>query len=232
VPRLRGHGRALTREQRKAFDDSVRDDDNKGREQTFAEPEVEDVTDSACPTCHGTRLNAGPRRAVCGHRHHRHCIALSVRDVHPPVGGGPATEGADSGRETGIARDLVPEIKGRLEFLEEVGLGYLTLDRGAPTLSGGEAQRIRLAAQLGSNLQGVCYVLDEPTIGLHARDNQILLNALPSWATRATPWWWWSTTKTPSAGPTTSSTSAPAPASAVGGWWRRARWPTVGVPIP
>ena len=62
--------------------------------------------------------------------------------------------------------------------LEEVGLGYLTLDRGAPTLSGGEAQRIRLAAQLGSNLQGVCYVLDEPTIGLHARDNQILLKAL------------------------------------------------------
>jgi excinuclease ABC subunit A len=72
----------------------------------------------------------------------------------------------------------VPEIKSRLEFLEEVGLGYLTLDRGAPTLSGGEAQRIRLAAQLGSNLQGVCYVLDEPTIGLHARDNQILLSAL------------------------------------------------------
>jgi excinuclease ABC subunit A len=72
----------------------------------------------------------------------------------------------------------VPEIRSRLEFLEEVGLNYLTLDRGAPTLSGGEAQRIRLAAQLGSNLQGVCYVLDEPTIGLHARDNQILLNAL------------------------------------------------------
>ena len=80
--------------------------------------------------------------------------------------------------EADIARDLVPEIQSRLEFLEEVGLGYLTLDRGAPTLSGGEAQRIRLAAQLGSNLQGVCYVLDEPTIGLHARDNQILLNAL------------------------------------------------------
>lgn len=59
-----------------------------------------------------------------------------------------------------------------------MGLSYLTLDRGAPTLSGGEAQRIRLAAQLGSNLQGVCYVLDEPTIGLHARDNQILLDAL------------------------------------------------------
>ncbi len=72
----------------------------------------------------------------------------------------------------------LPEIESRLAFLEEVGLNYLTLDRGAPTLSGGEAQRIRLAAQLGSNLQGVCYVLDEPTIGLHARDNAILLNAL------------------------------------------------------
>jgi excinuclease ABC subunit A len=83
-----------------------------------------------------------------------------------------------SGRDAEIARDLVPEIKSRLEFLEDVGLGYLTLDRGAPTLSGGEAQRIRLAAQLGSNLQGVCYVLDEPTIGLHPRDNQILLRAL------------------------------------------------------
>ncbi|MBC7548505.1 MAG: excinuclease ABC subunit A, partial [Polaromonas sp.] len=83
-----------------------------------------------------------------------------------------------TGREAGIARDLIPEIKSRLEFLADVGLGYLTLDRGAPTLSGGEAQRIRLAAQLGSNLQGVCYVLDEPTIGLHPRDNQILLRAL------------------------------------------------------
>jgi len=83
-----------------------------------------------------------------------------------------------SSRENDIARDLIPEILGRLTFLEQVGLGYLTLDRGAPTLSGGEAQRIRLAAQLGSNLQGVCYVLDEPTIGLHARDNQMLLGAL------------------------------------------------------
>ena len=104
---------------------------------------------------------------------------LSVTDVRKwvetlQVAGGMTT------REGDIARDLVPEIKSRLEFLEEVGLGYLTLDRGAPTLSGGEAQRIRLAAQLGSNLQGVCYVLDEPTIGLHARDNKILLGALQS----------------------------------------------------
>jgi len=83
-----------------------------------------------------------------------------------------------AGREADIARDILAELRSRLEFLEEVGLGYLALDRAAPTLSGGEAQRIRLAAQLGSNLQGVCYVLDEPTIGLHPRDNRILLNAL------------------------------------------------------
>src|SRR6185436_4787570 len=77
-----------------------------------------------------------------------------------------------------IARDIVSELNARLGFLEEVGLGYLTLDRSAPTLSGGEAQRIRLAAQLGSNLRGVCYILDEPTIGLHHRDNRILLDVL------------------------------------------------------
>ena len=83
-----------------------------------------------------------------------------------------------SPREREIARDLLAEIRARLKFLDRVGLGYLQLDRAAPTLSGGEAQRIRLAAQLGSNLQGVCYVLDEPTIGLHPRDNAILLDSL------------------------------------------------------
>src|SRR4030095_13446388 len=77
-----------------------------------------------------------------------------------------------------IARDILPEILERLRFLDEVGLGYLELGRGVPTLSGGESQRIRLAAQLGSNLSGVLYVLDEPTIGLHARDNEQLLSAL------------------------------------------------------
>jgi excinuclease ABC subunit A len=82
------------------------------------------------------------------------------------------------GREARIARDILPEIVQRLEFLVEVGLGYLTLDRSATTLSGGEAQRIRLAAQFGSELQGVLYVLDEPTIGLHPRDNARLLDSL------------------------------------------------------
>ncbi|HWD19937.1 MAG TPA: excinuclease ABC subunit A [Verrucomicrobiae bacterium] len=82
------------------------------------------------------------------------------------------------GRNREIARDILPEICERLKFLREVGLGYLQLGRAATTLSGGESQRIRLAAQLGSNLSGVLYVLDEPTIGLHARDNEKLLAAL------------------------------------------------------
>ena len=85
-----------------------------------------------------------------------------------------------SGRDKEIARDIIPEITQRLHFLSQVGLGYLSLDRSATTLSGGEAQRIRLAAQLGSNLQGVMYVLDEPTIGLHPRDNKALLDTLQS----------------------------------------------------
>jgi excinuclease ABC subunit A len=83
-----------------------------------------------------------------------------------------------TGRAAVIARDILSEIRERLKFLGEVGLGYLQLGRGVPTLSGGEGQRIRLAAQLGSNLSGVLYILDEPTIGLHARDNEQLLAAL------------------------------------------------------
>jgi excinuclease ABC subunit A len=174
-----GTGVKLSKEQRKVFDDSVRDDDNKGREQTFTEPEVEDLLDAACPTCHGTRLNATARAVSFNGVGITEIASLSVTDIRQWVAA-LQVAGRLSQRESDIARDLIPEIKGRLEFLEQVGLGYLTLDRGAPTLSGGEAQRIRLAAQLGSNLQGVCYVLDEPTIGLHARDNQILLGALQS----------------------------------------------------
>ncbi len=172
-----GTGVKLTKDQRKVFDDSVQDDKEKGREQTFAEPEVEDLADTACPSCSGTRLNATARAVQFAGVGITDIAALSVTDVRRWVET-LRIEGGMTQREADIARDLVPEIQSRLEFLEEVGLGYLTLDRGAPTLSGGEAQRIRLAAQLGSNLQGVCYVLDEPTIGLHARDNQILLNAL------------------------------------------------------
>ncbi|NMM11613.1 MAG: excinuclease ABC subunit UvrA [Polaromonas sp.] len=172
-----GTGVKLTKDQRKVFDDSVMDDDNKGREQSLnaygGESEVDDVANTVCPTCEGSRLNSQARAVTFSGVGIADIAALSVKEVHHW-----AEKLALVGRQAGIARDLIPEIKSRLEFLEDVGLGYLTLDRGAPTLSGGEAQRIRLAAQLGSNLQGVCYVLDEPTIGLHPRDNQILLSAL------------------------------------------------------
>ena len=126
-----------------------------------------------CGACQGQRLNP---------------TALAVRFRERSIAalaGEPVARCAEffarlrlSTREREIARDLLAEIRARLKFLERVGLGYLQLDRAAPTLSGGEAQRIRLAAQLGSNLQGVCYVLDEPTIGLHPRDNEILLASL------------------------------------------------------
>jgi excinuclease ABC subunit A len=173
-----GTGLALTKEQRKVFDDTVRED-NGGREHTFAEADVEDLEDTACPRCQGTRLNPTARAVRFGGVGIADIAALSVSEVRAWVQSLQVGD-AISHREADIARDLIPEIRSRLEFLEEVGLGYLTLDRGAPSLSGGEAQRIRLAAQLGSNLQGVCYVLDEPTIGLHARDNKILLGALKS----------------------------------------------------
>jgi excinuclease ABC subunit A len=135
-----------------------------------------------CPECRGQRLNP------------------LARAVRLPLGRGAAEHGGltigqigalsivealrffrtvkPKGREARIARDILPEIVQRLAFLVDVGLGYLTLDRSAVTLSGGEAQRIRLAAQFGSELQGVLYVLDEPTIGLHPRDNARLLDSL------------------------------------------------------
>ena len=129
--------------------------------------------DTPCPDCAGERLNP-VARAV---RFRGLSIgALTARPVAAVAGF--LDELALAGREADIAGGLVAEIGSRLGFLQEVGLGYLTLDRAAPTLSGGESQRIRLAAQLGSSLSGVAYVLDEPTIGLHPRDNRILLDAL------------------------------------------------------
>jgi excinuclease ABC subunit A len=173
-----GTGLALTREQRKAFDDSVRDDDNRGREQSFPARSPRSKAWPARPARLPWRAPEpdGARGQLPGRGHPRGGPVVGHPD--PGLDRGPERAAAMSAREPGIARDVITEIQGRLAFLEEVGLGYLTLDRAAPTLSGGEAQRIRLAAQLGSNLQGVCYVLDEPTIGLHPRDNQILLNAL------------------------------------------------------
>ncbi|MEI6033907.1 MAG: excinuclease ABC subunit UvrA [Verrucomicrobiae bacterium] len=126
-----------------------------------------------CPVCKGGRLNEAAANVLLDGR--------SIHDATSP----PASEALAlvsalrfSGPRAGIAKDVVAEIAQRLDFLATVGLGYLSLNRSAKTLSGGEAQRIRLAAQLGSNLRGVLYVLDEPTIGLHPRDNAQLLDAL------------------------------------------------------
>ncbi|MEZ2721208.1 excinuclease ABC subunit UvrA [Paenalcaligenes hominis] len=126
-----------------------------------------------CPSCAGQRLNPVALAFRWKNQGIAQLSALPILEAKHFF-----AELDLSEREQQIARDIFSEIQSRLNFMEEVGLGYLALDRAAPTLSGGEAQRIRLAAQLGSNLQGVCYVLDEPTIGLHPRDNRILLQAL------------------------------------------------------
>ena len=128
---------------------------------------------TACQGCAGQRLNVVARNVRFKGQSIAELSALPVAE---------ALQFFETlqleGREAEVARDLRAEAGSRLAFLRDVGLGYLSLDRSAPTLSGGEAQRIRLAAQLGSNLRGVCYVLDEPTIGLHPRDNRILLDSL------------------------------------------------------
>ena len=126
-----------------------------------------------CSACDGQRLNEIARNVRFRKQSIAELTAQSVASMRSMFAALKL-----QGRASDIARDVLAEINSRLSFLEEVGLGYLALDRSAPTLSGGEAQRIRLAAQLGSNLQGVCYILDEPTIGLHPRDNRILLDTL------------------------------------------------------
>ncbi|HEY8540648.1 MAG TPA: excinuclease ABC subunit UvrA [Steroidobacteraceae bacterium] len=136
------------------------------------EPEI-------CEACRGQRLNPIALNVRFRGRSIAEVTAQSVSDLRHEF-----ARLKLIGREQEIARDVLAEINARLAFLEDVGLGYLSLDRSAPTLSGGEAQRIRLAAQLGSNLQGVCYILDEPTIGLHPRDNAILLDTLDKLAAK------------------------------------------------
>ncbi|MDQ7988491.1 MAG: excinuclease ABC subunit A [Candidatus Dactylopiibacterium sp.] len=142
-------------------------------EMEFAGLDDGEGAEVACRACHGERLNP-VARAV---KYRDESITqMSRRSVNALAAWVDALR--LEGREAGIGRDIVSELRHRLAFLRDVGLGYLALDRAAPTLSGGEAQRIRLASQLGSNLRGVCYVLDEPSIGLHPRDNGVLLDML------------------------------------------------------
>ncbi|MEY2543673.1 MAG: excinuclease subunit, partial [Verrucomicrobiota bacterium] len=126
-----------------------------------------------CPSCHGSRLNAVARHVRVQGQTIDQFTSLSASEAARKI-----DKLKFTGTQQTIAADLIPEIRQRLLFMENVGLGYLALGRSAKTLSGGESQRIRLAAQLGSNLRGVLYVLDEPTIGLHSRDNLRLLDTL------------------------------------------------------
>jgi excinuclease ABC subunit A len=126
-----------------------------------------------CPACDGKRLHPAALAVRAGGRSIDEVVAHPVEKARAAL-----RELSFEGRDEAVARPLRKEIESRLRFIERVGLGYLQLDRPADSLSGGESQRLRLAAQIGSGLTGVCYVLDEPTIGLHPVDNRLLLAAL------------------------------------------------------
>lgn len=131
------------------------------------------MTQRQCPTCKGSRLRKESLSILVGRRNIAEISSMSIQDCAAFF---------DSlklgGKEAKIAFQILKEIRQRIDFLRNVGLSYLTLSRGASTLSGGEAQRIRLATQIGSRLTGVIYILDEPSIGLHPRDNSKLLDTL------------------------------------------------------
>ncbi len=177
-PSCRGHGRILPWMLEPDDDD---EDASLSRLRQLGLEPGDEIADGGvpCPECHGARLNRTSR-----------AVKLHLRGRQPPIslpgllGSTPSRLLAQlrrlelDARGRLITQDIVPQIEERLKFLAHVGLGYLALDRPTETLSGGEAQRIRLAAQLGSNLSGVLYVLDEPSIGLHARDNDQLILTL------------------------------------------------------
>ncbi len=177
-PTCRGHGRVFPWMLEPDDEDNA---DPMARLREFGVDSAEDVAEGGtpCPECHGARLNRVGRAVKLHFRGRQEPQSLPVLLQSTPsllLARLRALELDARGRL--IVQDIVPQIAERLRFLDHVGLGYLSLDRPTETLSGGEAQRIRLAAQLGSNLSGVLYVLDEPSIGLHARDNERLIETL------------------------------------------------------
>ena len=178
-PSCRGHGRIFP--WMLEVKDEAEKDDSAARLREFGIDDAEDVADDGqpCPDCHGARLNRTARAVKLHFQRKQLPLSLPAllratpAELITHLG---ALELDDRGKL--ITQDIVPQIAERLKFLDHVGLGYLALDRPTDTLSGGEAQRIRLAAQLGTNLAGVLYVLDEPSIGLHARDNDRLIETL------------------------------------------------------
>ena len=140
----------------------------------FSKNEIEEcMTESPCPDCHGQRLKKESLAVTVGGKNISELSELSVIDCIEFINSLELTE-----REQMISGQIIKEINSRLGFLRSVGLEYLTLSRASGTLSGGESQRIRLATQIGSSLMGVLYILDEPSIGLHQRDNDKLIATL------------------------------------------------------
>ncbi|MBQ8175776.1 MAG: excinuclease ABC subunit UvrA [Oscillospiraceae bacterium] len=140
----------------------------------FSKDEIEQcMSESPCPDCHGQRLKKESLAVTVGGKNISELSELSVIDCIEFINGLELTE-----REQMISGQIIKEINSRLGFLRSVGLEYLTLSRASGTLSGGESQRIRLATQIGSSLMGVLYILDEPSIGLHQRDNDKLIATL------------------------------------------------------
>ena len=155
-----------------------------------------------CPACHGAHIRPEARNVRIGGKAIHEITALPVhqtREFFSTLSPSPRGEGRGevefAADDLAIYQPLATEITSRLAFLDQVGLNYLTLNRPADTLSGGELQRVRLATGIGSGLVGVCYVLDEPSIGLHPRDNQRLIDALAICNRKATRCWWSNTTK-------------------------------------
>lgn len=134
------------------------------------------MTTSPCNTCHGARLKKESLAVKVGKLNINELCSMSITDIKEYINN--VNEKVFTQKERMIAEQIVKELNSRLQFLIDVGLKYLTLSRSAGTLSGGEAQRIRLATQIGSGLTGVLYILDEPSIGLHQRDNEKLLGSL------------------------------------------------------
>ncbi len=169
-------GRGGTTKRRHAFEGIVPNMERRWRETDSANVREElgkYQTTRRCPSCDGTRLNTFARNVFIGERALPQVTALSINEACRFFDG----LEVEGWRGEIIAR-VVKEIRSRLGFLADVGLDYLTLERSADSLSGGEAQRIRLASQIGSGLVGVMYILDEPSIGLHQRDNEKLLGTL------------------------------------------------------
>ena len=143
------------------------------KEQNWSESYEELFTMVPCPECNGKRLKPDILSVTFADKNIDDVCSMCVNDIYDFFDNLSLTE-----YENEISREIIKEIKSRLQFLINVGLGYLTLSRSAGTLSGGEAQRIRLATQIGSSLSGVIYILDEPSIGLHQRDNVKLISTL------------------------------------------------------